>query len=172
MKSFISTLLFIAIACSILIAQTTTSVENPVAAPLTNLYGAGVSYNQSGTPGIAGSALYAHLVNDGSGTYAFSVIDLLPNNSKPFTVSTNIGAGIAQKVVTIANVPIFVPTAAGIGITGSNTGWSWSTGALAVIPVKNHPNWKIMPNVRVVKSSVSGGTAYQPIVGMQFGWGK
>jgi hypothetical protein len=43
----------------------------------TNLYAAGVSYNNSATPEIAGSALYAHSLGT-SGTYAFTVVDALP----------------------------------------------------------------------------------------------
>lgn len=148
-----------------LFAQTApTTPANP-----TNIYAAGISFNQGATPQIAGTALYAHSISD-SGTYAFTVIDALPNSFKPFSVNTNIGAGIAQKVFTISNVPIFVPTSAGISFNGSNTGWAWSTGALASIKLKG--NWRVMPNVRIEKSSVSGGTGYQPIIGVLFAWGQ
>jgi hypothetical protein len=134
-----------------------------------NIYAAGVSYNNAGTPAIAGSALYAHALGD-SGTYAFTVVDALPTNLRPFTVTSNFGAGVAQKVFSIGKVPIFVPTSAGISFNGTNTGWAWSTGALASIRVKN--NWRIFPTVRIAKSSVSNGTGYQPIVGVLFGWGS
>ena len=134
----------------------------------TNIYAAGISFNQGATPQIAGTALYAHSISD-SGTYAFTVIDALPASFKPFSVNTDIGAGIAQKLFTIANVPVFAPTSAGISFNGQNTGWDWSTGALASIKLKG--NWRVMPNVRIVKSSV-GGSGYQPIVGVLFGWGQ
>ena len=140
-------------------------------APLpNNVYAAGVSFNSSASPRIAGTALYAKLVNDGSGTYAFTVVDALPSGYKPFTVTTNIGAGVAQKLFAIGKVPIFVPASAGVSFSGSNTGWAWSGGALASIKLKN--NWHVYPNVRVVKSSVSNGTGYQPILGVLFGWGQ
>lgn len=142
----------------------------PAPAPLSNLYAAGVSYNNSGSPAIAGSALYAHLVDSSSGTYAFTVVDALPNSLKPFTVTTNFSAGVAQKVFTLAKIPIFVPTAAGVSYTGSNTGWAWSTGGGGVISIKG--NWKLIPTVRIAKSSVSGGTGYQPVVGLLVGWGN
>jgi hypothetical protein len=138
--------------------------------PVTNIYAAGISFNSSGSPSIAGTGLYARLISDGTGTYAFTVVDALPASVKPFTVTSSFGAGIAQKVFTVGNVPIFVPTSAGISYNGSNTGWAWSTGALAAVKIKN--NWRIFPNVRIVKSSVSGGTGYQPIVGILFGWGQ
>jgi hypothetical protein len=135
----------------------------------TNIYAAGVSYNTSGSPSIAGTALYAHSLA-GTGTYAFTLVDALPASVKPFTVTTNIGGGIAQKLFAIGKVPIYIPTAAGVSFTGTNTGWMWSTGALASIKLKN--NWRIMPNVRVVKSSVSSGSGYQPVVGIMFGWAQ
>lgn len=135
-----------------------------------NIYAAGGSYNQSGSPSVAGTALYAHLVNDGSGTYVFSMFDALPASHSPFTVTTNLGGGIAQKLATIAGVSLYVPTSAGVSFSGSNLGWQWNTGVLASIPIKN--SWKVMPNVRVIKSSVSGGTGYQPVIGLLVGWGK
>ena len=135
---------------------------------VTNLYAAGVSYNNAATPAIAGSALYAHAL--GSSTYAFTVVDALPTTFKPFTVTTNFSGGIAQKVFTVSGVNFYIPTSAGVSFTGTNTGWAWSTGAMASVKVKG--NWRVLPNVRVVKSSVSNGTGYQPIVGLMFGWGQ
>lgn len=139
----------------------------PAAPVLTNIYGVGVSYNQGANPSISGTGLYAHTLND-SGTYVFSVIDILPNTLTPFTVSTNLGAGVAQKVLTTGTVSYYLPTTAGISITGANTGWAWTAGGMAVIPVKS--NLYLMPTVRVLKSSVTNGTGYQPIVGLLLGW--
>jgi hypothetical protein len=136
---------------------------------LTTVYGAGVSYSEGGSPSVAGTGLYAHLLA-GTSTYAFTVADILPNNTKPFTVSTNIAAGVAQKIATISGRDILIPTAAGISVSGGNTGWVWSTGAMVVFHLKN--NWLLMPNVRIIKSSVGNGTGYQPVIGMMFGWGQ
>jgi len=138
---------------------------------ITNLYAAGVSYNSAGTPAIAGTALYAHQLGD-TGTYAFTAVDALPTSFKPFVVTTNISAGVAQKVFSLGKVPIFVPTSAGVSFNGTNTGWAWSTGALASIKLGAKSNWRIFPTVRIAKSSVSNGTGYQPIVGILFGWGQ
>lgn len=174
MKTFIMiALLLLSVG---LCAQTATPTPTPVpAAPApaalpANVYAMGVSYNQGASPSIAGTGLYAHLISDGSGTYAFTVVDALPASVKPFTVSTNIGGGIAQKVFTIGKVPVLIPTSAGISFTGGNTGWSWSTGVLASIKISS--NVRLLPNVRVQKSSVSGGAGYQPIVGLMFGWSQ
>lgn len=135
-----------------------------------NFYAAGVSYNVGASPQVAGTGLYAHLVSADLGTYAFGVIDALPVSVRPFTVTTNVGTGIAQKVFTIGKVNVYVPSAAGISFSGTNTGWAWSTGGMVAIPVKN--SVRIMPMVRVLKSSISGGAGYQPIVGLLVGWGK
>ena len=139
---------------------------------ITKLYGAGVSCNVNAKPALSGTALGAYQLSSDTapGLYAFTAVDALPNTLKPFTVSTNIGAGIAQKVFTLGKVPIFVPTAAGISFNGANTGWQWNGGALAAIHVKGQ--YYIMPTVRFLKSSVSNGSGYQPIVGVLFGFGQ
>lgn len=162
MKSTITAVFAVLLLSVSAFAQSTTQASN--------LYAAGVSFNSSGSPSIAGTGLYAHLLSDNSGTYAFTVVDALPASRKPFTVTSSFGAGIAQKVFSIGKVPIFIPTSAGVSYNGTNTGWAWSTGALASIRVKN--NWRIMPNVRIVKSSVSNGTGYQPVIGILFGYGS
>ena len=167
MRNLLSVAVFVLCVALASFAQTA-----PAPAPstsLTNIYAAGLSYNSQGTPGIAGTALYARSVND-SGTYAFTVVDALPTSYKPFTVTTNFSAGVAQKIFTLGKVPIFVPTSAGVSFTGTNTGWAWSTGALASVKLKG--NWRIFPTVRVAKSSVSNGTGYQPVIGVMFGWGN
>ena len=145
--------------------------SNPAApAPgIQQLFMGGVSYSVGATPAVAGTGLYAHALNT-SGTYAFTAIDALPNTLKPFTVSTNVGIGVAQQIFTIGNLPIFMPTAAGISWSGTNTGWQWSGGVFVPIKMKN--GWYLGPSVRFLKSSVSGGTGYQPIIGMLVGWGK
>jgi hypothetical protein len=146
-------------------AQTATPASNGVV----NLYGAGMSYSVNASPAVAGTALYAHQVNN-SGTYAFTAVDALPATLKPFTVTSNVGIGVAQKITTLGKVTIFMPTSAGISWSGTNTGWQWNGGAVAVIPLKS--NYYIMPTVRFLKSSVSSGSGYQPIIGLLFGWGK
>lgn len=133
-----------------------------------NIYAAGGSYNPGAEPSFAGTALYAHAAN-GSGLYAFSLFDALPSTTKPFTVTTNVGIGVGQRVATLSNVGIYMPTAIGVAWTGSGVGYNWSTGALASIPVGS--NFYIMPVVRVLKSSV-GGAGYTPIVGLLFAFGN
>ena len=140
-----------------------------------NIYAVGASYNNAASPSIAGTALYAKLASADSGTYAFTVVDILPTSVKPFTVSTNIGVGVAQKAFNIGPVNVFIPTSAGVSITGTNTGWSWSGGALFDYNIKKDGKataYHLMPNVRFLKSSVSNGSDYQLIGGLLFGWGQ
>jgi hypothetical protein len=143
--------------------------------PLDNNIGAvGISYQPGGSPAIAGSAMYMKLASASTGTYAFSLFDAVPTGVKPFTVQTAVGAGMAQRLVTVNGIPIYVPLTAGFSYSGANSGWAWSSGAFAVIPVSIHgkaSSWRILPSIRAVKSSVSGGTGYQLIAGAQVGWG-
>src|SRR4051812_28847600 len=82
-----------------------------------NIYAGGLSFNGTASPRIAGTALYAHSVNDASGTYAFTVFDALPASVRPFTVTTNMGVGVAQKLLTFGKVPIYMPAAVGVSWT-------------------------------------------------------
>lgn len=168
MKSLACTLALLAAFLALPVCAQTTPVA-PTSTDPANLYAVGMSYSQGAVPSIAGTGMYARKVSD-VGTYAFTVMDALPASSKPFTVSTNMGVGVAQKVTTIGKVPIFIPVSAGFTYTGTNAGWNWTGGALADFKVKD--GYHIMPNVRFVKSSVTGTTTYQPIFGIWFGFGQ
>lgn len=131
-----------------------------------NIYGVGASYSVNSKPGVAGSLLYARAMLPDSKTWAFTHADFVPNSMKPFTVTNNIGAGLAQNVVTFGKVPIFCVTGAGVSWTGVNTGFQFNGGCLAAIQVKG---LLFMPAGRFFKSSVSNGTGYQPIIGAYIG---
>lgn len=133
-----------------------------------NIYAIGPSYNPSATPQIAGSAFYGRRLADN--TYGFTELDALPEPVKPFTVSTNVGMGVAQKLVTFRNVPIYGAMGTGIHWTGSATDWQWNGGFLAAIPLKKAcATCYLMPNARFL--SVGGGQ-YRPILGFWFGFGQ
>jgi hypothetical protein len=151
-----------------LILGHTATAQAPAPSLPQNFYALGVSYNNGASPAVAGTGLYARLVTPT--TYAFGVYDALPATVKPFTVTSNFGGGIAQKIFSVGTVDFYIPTSAGISFSGSNTGWQWTTGVLAPIKVKG--NFRICPTVRIIKSSVSGGTGYQPIGTILVGWGK
>lgn len=146
------------------------SIHAQTPAPIQNLYGLGLSYSTgaTGAQAVAGSAIYAHHLTD-NGTYAFTAIDAVPNTVHPFTVNTNIGIGVAQKVATINKWDVFTPVAAGFTFNGSNAGWHWDGGAMMPIPFKN--GYYFLPSVRFLKASI-GGSGIQPILGLGFGWGK
>lgn len=169
-KSATKTLLFgVVLFCACGAWAQTPPNTPPAPEPLANIYAAGVSYSVNATPGVAGTGLYAHLLSD-TGTYAFTAIDALPNTLRPLTVTSNIGVGVAQRVFTVGGVPVFMPTAAGVSWSGSNTGWQWSGGALLAVHVRG--TYYLMPSIRFLKSSVSNGSGYQPILGVLFAWGN
>lgn len=159
MKYFALSLL---LACAVAFGQT--------ASLPTNVYAGGVSFNNAASPKLAGTGLYARLVNDGTGTYAFSVFDALPTSYKPFTVTSNVGAGVAQHLFNIGKIPLYAPVSTGISWTGSNTGWMWNGGVMAAVKVKN--NWHVYPNVRFLRSNVSNGSGYQVTAGVLIGFQK
>lgn len=171
---FFSTIASLLLLCTVAtFAQSTP----PPSAPLpNNIYSIGGSYNNGVTPSYAVTAMYAKLLNADAGTYGFTVLDILPISVKPATISTNIGVGIAQRVLTLPNgVNIFAPVDAGVSITGTNTGWSWTGGLLADYNLKKKgiPTvYHLQPNVRFIKSSVSNGADYQLIGGFNFAFGS
>lgn len=135
---------------------------------VSNLYMVGIAYNPSASPSIAGTGLYAHRLSD-AGTYSISFIDALPNPTKPTSVSTNVGTGIAQKIATIGTVPVYGLTSGGIAYTGTATSWQATAGFGA--PIQFKPNWYVMPTFRVLKSPVSNADV-QFIAGISVGFGK
>lgn len=153
-------------------AQTTapTTPAAPTPTNPSNFYMAGGTYNPAGTPQGGGTALWATELGS-SNTYAFTLFDAIPQTLKPFTVTDNIGAGIAQQLFTVGKLAVWVPTSAGVSWNGSNVGWSWTTGAGVPIQI-GKSSWYVMPVARVYKSSVAGGESYQPMISLLFGHGQ
>ena len=158
---FLSLFLLAAIAG---FAQTTNpalSVTDPL-----NIWGAGVSWNQSASQQVAGTIMYAREQNT-AGTYAFGLIDAVPTTYSPLTVVTNLGVGIGQKVMSVGAWTLYATVAAGPSWSGQSTGWNWSGGAIATHPIKG--NWWGGINARVIKSSVNNNSGSQFIFGVLVG---
>lgn len=157
-------------------AQTAAPAPTPAAvadAASANFYAGGIAWNQSGNPQIGGNVIYGHEVSSDTvpHMYFVSILDILPTGNKPFTATTNIGAGVAQQVTTIAGFPLFYLATTGLTINGPNTGWNYDGGiATTFNPFKKKcPSCFLMPHARFLKASVSNGSGYQPIVGIDFG---
>lgn len=169
------TLLALLVVGGLLAFPSTVCAQTTATALPSNIYAVGASYNPGATHPVAGTALYAKLASSDTDTYGFTALDVLPVSTKPFTVSTNVSVGVAQKVLTFESIKFYVPTSAGISITGSNTGWAWTGGVLADYPIKKSgaaTQFHLLPNVRYLKSSVSNGSDYQLTGGILVGWGK
>jgi hypothetical protein len=164
MRKFMLSFLFIGI-CTF--AQTPVPATVPAYA---NYASGGISYNPGASPAIAGTVLYAKVLPGTSGTYSFSTIDALITSTRPFTVSTNVATGIAQKIFTIQGVGIFAATGAGISWTGRNTGWSYNGGFLTPIAI-NKNGLYVSPALRFIKSSVNQNSDYQVILSLMVGKG-
>ena len=137
--------------------------------PIQNIYAFGGSYNFNTSPKFSGTALYGHLVVS-PGTYFFTLVDVVPTTTKPYTVTNNVGVGLAQKMFSIGRVDLVIPTTAGVSWTGLNVGWQWNGGFAFVIHL-NH-NLYLIPTARYLRSNVSNNSGTQPIIGMEFGFGK
>lgn len=150
----------------IIIALFCAALSRAQTAPTADIYAVGGSYASSASPSIAGSAMVAHLMTPAN-TWAFAVFDALPPQAHEKTIGTSISMGVAQQIGTILGVKLFVPTAAGISYTGSNTGWEWTTGVLGSVPL-GKSRWRLLPNVRFLKASV-GNQGVETILGLWFG---
>ena len=145
--------------------------QTPAPAPATpNIFGAGISWNQSASASasqqFAGTLFYARQQTE-AGTYAFTVVDAVPTTFKPFTVTTNFGIGIGQRVFQLSKWTVYGTVAAGPSWSGSNTGWAWTGGGMAIHPLKGA--WWIGPEARLVRSSVNNNNGNQFIFGVVFG---
>lgn len=130
-----------------------------------NIYAAGISTNPASSSVVGGFGLYAHQVT--GGTYAVSLFDVAPLAVKPFNVSFQASEGVAQKLFTIRNVPVYSLAAVGVGAQGQNVGFAWTGGGAAIASVKGH---RILFGLRFTKQAASNGAGYQlnPAVGYVF----
>lgn len=158
---------FAFLACLFLTLSVAAQKPAATTTGVTDLCAIGPSYSASTPPSVSGTILCAHQAT--SSSYSFAVLDVVPESVKPFNAVTNLGVGMAQQVGTFGRVTMFFPTSVGISFSGASAGWQWNSGLLAAIPVKRL--W-IMPMARFVKSSVSGGSSYQPIFGVLIGLRK
>lgn len=132
----------------------------------TEFLAAGLSVAPRGSSAVSGSALYAQKLY--KNTYGFTSVDAIPD--KKGAVDTNWGVGVAQKVYTLHQIPIFVPVEVGLSSNGAHVGWEWDIGVMASVKVGK--NFYVFPTVRADKSSVSDHSGLEPIFGVLFGWGK
>ena len=139
----------------------------PLALPQDNFAAAGVSYNHTSAASLAGTAVYAHAIAGSS--WFFSSLDVVPDSTKPSTVSTNFAPGIAQKLFTTRWLDLYTVTGAGVSWAGSNTGWTWSGGEMPIVHLPH--GWAIALPVRFIKSSVNNNSNYQVIATLMIGKG-
>lgn len=132
-----------------------------------DVVGGGASFNQYSEPQISGNLIYAHKVSEG--LYSFNLVDLTSKTAEPFTVTTSITTGLAQYVRTIGRARVYVVGTFGVSAGGEDVGSAFSSGGAAVIPLGSK-GWCLLPNVRVLKSSLT--SEFQAVYGLSFGWGQ
>ena len=135
------------------------------------LYGVGLAGSPSATPPVAGMGLFAKQVT--GTTYSATLFQVIPNNQQKFTVTSNIGTGIAQQLFVIpgTNYAVYGMATGGVSWQSSNVGVSFS--GAATVPFRyKQSNWYVLPFVGWNKSSVANGTGYQLTAGTIVSWGK
>ena len=170
MKGFFTTVLLILLVIPLVFGQT---LPPPATDPV-NLYAVGGSWNQSASSvtsqQYAATVMYARSQTE-RGTYAFTALDLVPTSVAPITLTTQTSVGIAQRVLAVGGWNIYATAASGPSWTGTNTGWAWIAGGMASKAIGTK-GWRIMPNIRTIKSSVNGNSGVQLIIGVMAGYGS
>ncbi len=153
-------------------AAAVTPAATATSALPTTFVGGGIAGSPGATPPVVGTALFATQLSAASGTYSATICQAIPNNTKPFTVTTNCGTGVAQKApFTIGSLQPYLIVDGGISWQSSNVGFQWS--GMGTIPFRvKQSNWYVLPFVGWSKSSVSNGTGYQLTAGTIVSWGK
>jgi hypothetical protein len=140
----------------------------------TNVYGFGIAWDQSASnitsQQYAVTAMYARAQTE-KGTYAFTALDIVPTSVKPVTVTTQTSVGVAQRVLTLNGWNFYATGATGPSWSGTNAGWAWIMGGMATHSI-GKTGWKVMPNIRTIKSSINNNSGYQLIFGCMFGFGN
>jgi len=125
----------------------------------------GMSWNQYAAPQISGNLLYAKRIDDG--LYSFNFVDVISKSMQPFSTATSVTTGIGKRVGHLYGAPIYLTTGVGVLAGERNTGYSWQSGGTIALGLGK--GWELLPNVRVIKSSL---TDFQFIVGIMIGLGK
>lgn len=136
-----------------------------------DLVAGGVAYNPQGAPQVTGTALYAKQISQG--LYSFNLIDITPVYDSMArlgvkTLTMNATSGLAQHLRDIGPARVYIVATAGLGSSSEATGFAYSAGGAAVIPIGAR-GWCLMPNLRVLKNTQ---TDFQAIYGVAVGWGR
>jgi hypothetical protein len=136
------------------------------AAEYGEVVGAGVSFNQYSNPRLDGNLLYAHRISDG--LYSFNLIDFVQVSSKPFTVGVSFTPGVAKRIMTFNQIPVYATVNVGAMMGGTtNFGYSFSSGMAGTIGLGK--SLMLMPNFRIMKGSL---VDTQYIYGVMLNWGS
>ena len=137
----------------------------------TTLYGVGMAGSPYATPPVAGMGLFAKQIT--GTTYSATLFQVIPNNQQKFTVTSNVGTGIAQQLFVIPGTKyaVYGMATGGISWQSSNVGLSFNGAATVPLRYKKS-NWYALPFVGWNKSAVANGTGYQLTAGTIVSWGN
>ena len=130
----------------------------------------GLDWNQTTHPQVSGFLAYGQPLAKASGTYSFTVLDIVSKTAHPFTTTIVTTTGLAQFTRNLGGASIYVLGTVGAASGGSNVGMAWTSGGLAWIPISKG-GFALMPNLRVISSSINQGKAFQLVAGIGLAWG-
>jgi hypothetical protein len=172
LRHALTAILWLAIALPFAAAQ-----QPAISEEREDVFGAGGSFNSSPTavPSFAGALMYAHRISAAPGLYSFTLVDIfaMPNpapveGGSTYIITTTPTTGLAQYTRSIGGVKIYALGTIGASAGGSQLGWAYSAGGAAYVGLGK--GWCLIPNIRLLKSSLNG--EFQGIFGLMLGWGK
>jgi hypothetical protein len=163
MRKFLVPLVVLTLSLGLL-AQTTAGEPLTPSDP-DQVFGIGMSGAPASDPGISATVLFADRLSD-KNLYSFSGIDMIPNDTQPGTVDTNVFTGLAQKVIDGGRWKMYAQVGGGVTTDGQNTGFNFNGGF--IMPIRLNTKWDIAPAVRFSRVDVDGKVSYRPLLSLLF----
>lgn len=127
----------------------------------------GATIDPESSPNVSASFIYAKETSQDN--WLGTLVDVTYKSLTPqLTLGTAVTPVYARRVTNIGDVPIFTVGGVGAMMGGDNLGYSLTGGLIASIRVKKS-NWRIMPNFRILKSSIAPN---RYIGGVMMGFGN
>ena len=156
------------------VAAQTSAVANPQIPFPAQFFTGGLNYNSQTSPEVTGYVAYAPVINQSSGLYSYTAVDVTSVTKHPFRVQTQISTGAAKWIGTFSGFDWFALGAAGAAFntnaanTATNIGAALSTGVFATKPLGKKGVFLTLTG-KMLYSSTGG---IQGPFGIGLGWGK
>lgn len=140
----------------------------------TNVFGAGISYDDISKPSVTASILEAHLLTSNTSSspaYSFTLVDVSPNKTEDSKIiwQTAVTTGIGTQLRDLGPLgKTWIVGTIGGGVAGENSGLAWSAGGAWTKPIGSS-GLLLMADLRALKVANS---AYQTRIGFKLCFGN